>query len=77
MDEPIGSHEDLIAALKAAAARGDTLDGPPEVIACAGPPACLLEGDDAVAAAQAGCQWCRRITVGENGDISETGPGHA
>jgi hypothetical protein len=73
----MGSTEDLLAALKASFARGDTLDGPPEVIVCAGPPACLLEGNDAVAAAEAGCQWCRRITVGEDGDASETGPGHA
>jgi hypothetical protein len=44
---------------------------------CAGPPACLLEGDDAVAAMQAGCVWCRRITIDADGNEAVTEPGHA
>lgn len=49
----------------------------PSVIVCAGPPACSLEGDEAVAAQQAGCPWCRRITIMPDGREIETGPGHA
>lgn len=52
-------------------------DDLPVVIVCAGPPACLLEGDAAIAAAQAGCVWCRRIVVHDDGSVVETGPGHA
>ncbi len=44
---------------------------------CAGPPACALEGDDAVAAQIAGCVWCKRITIADDGTESETGPSHA
>jgi hypothetical protein len=44
---------------------------------CAGPPACALEGDDAVAAQIAGCMWCRRIRIADDGTESEEGPGHA
>lgn len=49
----------------------------PAVIVCQGPPRCSLEGDAAVAAAEAGCVWCRRITVHEDGTETETGPGEA
>lgn len=35
-----------------------------ELIICAGPPYCHLEGDVAVAAQNAGCVWCKRIHVG-------------
>jgi len=52
-------------------------DGPTMVIVCAGPPACQLEGDDAYAAQIAGCVWCRRIAVHDDGTETETGPGHA
>ena len=46
----------------------------PQVIVCQGSPACLLEGDDAIAAAQAGCVWCRRITIHADGTETVTGP---
>lgn len=43
---------------------------------CAGPPACLLEGEEAVAAQKAGCVWCRRIYIDGDGKQTEKGPGH-
>ena len=49
----------------------------PKVIVCAGPPACHLEDDEAVAAQIAGCVWCRRIRIHEDGTETEEGPGHA
>jgi hypothetical protein len=52
-------------------------DDPTMVIVCAGPPACMLEGDEAIAAADAGCVWCRRIAVHADGSETETGPGRA
>lgn len=48
----------------------DEDESDPIVTVCAGPPLCLLEGDDAVAAAQSGCELCKRITVHPDG--SET-----
>jgi len=42
----------------------------PQIIVCAGPPACILDGDDAVTAARRGCPLCTRITVHPDG--SET-----
>jgi len=47
------------------------------VTACAGPPACLLEGDVAIEAQKAGCIWCRRIYVMKDGTEIVTEPGHA
>lgn len=44
---------------------------------CAGPPVCLLEDDEAVEAQKAGCPWCRRIRIDEDGNETEEGPGHA
>lgn len=41
-----------------------------EVIVCAGPPLCQLEGDEAVACQVAGCTLCKRIII--NSDGSET-----
>lgn len=41
---------------------------------CQGPPRCELQGDDAVEAQKAGCPWCRRIYVFEDGTEVETGP---
>lgn len=35
-------------------------EGAPEVIVCAGPPLCLLMGDEAIEQAMAGCPNCRR-----------------
>lgn len=52
-------------------------DDLPRIIVCAGPPACLLEDDEAVAAQIAGCVWCKRITVHPDGRETEEGPGHA
>ncbi|MDP3740322.1 MAG: hypothetical protein Q8R02_23245 [Hyphomonadaceae bacterium] len=48
----------------------------PRVIVCAGPPKCLLEDDEAIAAAKAGCKWCRRLTPEPEGRWAEEGPGH-
>lgn len=42
-----------------------------EIIVCAGPPECLLEGDAAVTNAQAGCPKCRRIVIGADGSETE------
>ena len=42
-------------------------DDDPVVTVCAGPPLCTLEGDDAVAFAQAGCELCKRISVHPDG----------
>ncbi len=49
----------------------------PVVIVCQGPPACLLEGDAAVRAQEAGCEWCKRITVHDDGTETVTEPGRA
>jgi len=46
-------------------------DDAPEVIVCAGPPTCLLEDDEAIANAQAGCPSCRRIIVRPDGTETE------
>lgn len=43
----------------------------PLVIVCAGPPACLLEGDEAVESAQAGCPMCKRLEVQPDGSTRE------
>lgn len=48
-----------------------------EIIVCAGPPACALSGDAAVEAQKAGCIWCSRIIVHDDGTETVTGPGHA
>jgi len=42
-----------------------------EVIVCAGPPLCLLEGDEAVANQVAGCPLCRRIVIHNDGSETE------
>lgn len=44
------------------------------VTVCQGPPVCMLEGDEAVAAQKGGCPWCERITVFEDGSEERTGP---
>jgi hypothetical protein len=46
----------------------------PVVIVCQGPPACRLEGDAAIEAQEAGCVWCRRITVHADGTETVTEP---
>lgn len=40
------------------------------VTVCQGPPRCLLEGEEAIAAQIAGCVWCQRLTI--HADHSET-----
>lgn len=42
-----------------------------EVVVCAGPPACELQGDEAIAAANDGCLLCRRICINEDGTETE------
>ena len=42
----------------------------PMVVVCKGPPICMLEGDAACAAIEAGCPWCKRIVIHPDG--SET-----
>lgn len=41
---------------------------PTMVIVCAGPPVCGLEGDEAVAAAEAGCPHCARLAIYPDGE---------
>lgn len=43
----------------------------PQVIVCAGPPECLLQGDEAIESAQAGCPKCRRIVIHADGSETE------
>ena len=50
--------------------RRDPDDEDAELIICAGPPICLLDGDAAVASAQRGCPWCEHIRLHPDG--SET-----
>lgn len=52
-------------------------DEDPVVVVCAGPPVCMLEDDEAVAAQVAGCVWCKRITCHADGSETVTEPGHA
>lgn len=49
----------------------------PLVIVCQGPPRCLLEGNDAVKAQEAGCVWCKRIIVHRDGTETVQEPGTA
>jgi hypothetical protein len=42
-----------------------------EVIVCAGPPDCLLQGDEAVRNQVDGCSLCRRIVIHEDGTETE------
>lgn len=46
-------------------------DQDPVVIVCAGPPDCLLEGDEAVKNAQDGCPRCKRIVIHPDGTETE------
>jgi hypothetical protein len=49
----------------------------PQVIVCQGPPRCDLEGDTAIEAQEAGCKWCKRISVHEDGTETITEPQEA
>lgn len=42
-----------------------------EVIVCAGPPACQIQGDDAVKNQIDGCPLCRRIVIHADGNETE------
>lgn len=44
------------------------------VVVCQGPPLCDREGDEAVRAQMAGCPWCERITLFDDGTETKTGP---
>lgn len=46
-------------------------DHHPEIIVCAGLPACILFGDDAIANAQAGCPLCKHIVIHPDGTETE------
>lgn len=46
----------------------------PQVIVCAGPPACLLEDKAAEEAQLRGCQLCTRITVHPDGTETVAAP---
>ena len=52
-------------------------DASQTIIVCAGPPACPLEGEVALRAQEAGCQWCKRIRINPDGSETVTEPGHA
>lgn len=39
----------------------------PTIVMCQGPPRCDKQGDEAVAQAEAGCLWCERHTLQEDG----------
>lgn len=45
------------------------------VVVCQGPPRCDLMGDEAVAAAESGCVWCKRIRIDEDGNEMVLEPG--
>lgn len=47
------------------------------IIVCQGPPRCDLEGDEAVMAQDAGCPFCMRIVVNEDGNEQVIEPGNA
>lgn len=44
------------------------------VIVCQGAPRCDLEDGEAVKAQEAGCIWCKRILVFDDGSEYVTGP---
>jgi len=44
---------------------------------CQGPPRCALEGDDAVAAQQDGCAFCKQVRIDDDGEEMIVEPGNA
>ena len=44
---------------------------------CQGPPRCDLEGDEAVAAIEAGCPFCKEIRIDKDGNETVIEPGNA
>jgi len=55
----------------------DVSDADPVIVVCQGPPRCLLDGDEAIAAQARGCYWCRRIIVHADGTETIKEPGRA
>lgn len=55
----------------------DRADDLAEIVVCQGPPRCGLDGDAAVDAQRAGCIWCKRITVHDDGTETAQEPGNA
>jgi hypothetical protein len=51
-----------------------SVEDDPIVIVCQGPPRCALEGDEAIAAQETGCRWCRRIIVHADGSETDVEP---
>lgn len=47
---------------------------PAKIFICQGPPRCNLECDEAIAAMEAGCIWCRVETLTDGGDFTVTEP---
>lgn len=45
-----------------------------EIIICQGPPRCDLDGDEAYEAQKAGCVWCQRLVIDEDGNEAVSGP---
>lgn len=45
-----------------------------EIVICQGPPRCSLDGDEAYEAQKAGCVWCKRITIDDDGNESSEEP---
>lgn len=41
------------------------------IVVCAGPPLCLLKGDEAIENQEDGCPRCRRIIIHDDGTESE------
>lgn len=48
-----------------------------QVITCQGPPICMLQKDEAVAAAIAGCMFCVRQNFIDGQPVGMTCPGNA
>lgn len=48
-----------------------------EIIVCAGPPFCSMEGNEAIDCQRAGCIWCKRILIDSDGRETVTEPGRA
>ena len=55
----------------------DDVEDPPLVMSCQGPPLCMLEGDEAIAAQEGGCIWCTRIWIFPDGHVEVAEPAQA
>lgn len=49
----------------------------PIIWCCQGPPRCDLQGDEALAAIEAGCPWCKRIVLHTDGSETIVEPSNA